>query len=420
MRKRECDFLLVLGFFTLVGASQSWASVTTVEGALCTLSQPAMLFVGKDGQKTSARVPVESQLTLKVGHAARWMVETSQGQLGFIDRSVLTSARCSLPPSFDAPKSATSDDAPNLDAGDLSETAAALELTRVVAEGADVAPELVQGQLAKVAETAAARDLGRATTGSRLLRVAVYDLDLTNISTGLGKATTDALLNEIRKLEGVSAIGMDEVREMLDFEAQRQSLGCDADDQCLAEIAGALGVDELITGSLREEAAGRSIVVKRIDQRRAEVRNTFNKRLAIGTGEEFLLALGDTVSTLYPKRPYRPGSRRGVSKKVVLRLNPPPVPAWVTFTTFGASVASFGAAGLFSYLAYLEHQDFVDPSAFTAGEPPPSAQYVSMEQHGKAYESTAMGMAIAGGVSLVGGVVMSLFTDWLGEEDADE
>ena len=134
MKTRERGLLLVLGFLTFVSASQSWASVTTVEGALCTLSQPAMLFVGKDGQKTSARVPVESQLTLKVGHAARWMVETSQGELGFIDRSVLTSARCSLPPNSDAPKSATPDDAPNLDAGDLSETAAALELTRVVAD----------------------------------------------------------------------------------------------------------------------------------------------------------------------------------------------------------------------------------------------------------------------------------------------
>ena len=125
---------------------------------------------------------------------------------------------------------------------------------------------------------------------SVLIRVAVYDLELSNISDGLGNATTEALLQEVRKLEGVSAIGMDEVREMLDFEAQRQAMGCDADDECLAEIAGALGVDEILTGKLSEEADGRMMVLKRIDQRRAQIRTTFDKRLNIGNGEEFLLS----------------------------------------------------------------------------------------------------------------------------------
>ena len=36
---------------------------------------------------------------------------------------------------------------------------------------------------------------------------------------------------------------------MLDFEAQRQAMGCDADDERLA-VAGALGVDEILTGKL--------------------------------------------------------------------------------------------------------------------------------------------------------------------------
>ena len=41
---------------------------------------------------------------------------------------------------------------------------------------------------------------------------------------------------------------------MLDFEAQRQAMGCDADDACLAEIAGALGVDEILTGMTEQMA----------------------------------------------------------------------------------------------------------------------------------------------------------------------
>ena len=189
---------------------------------------------------------------------------------------------------------------------------------------------------------AEARDQARrkmAAPGA-LIRVAVYDLELSNISKGLGSATTEALLQEVRKLEGVSAIGMDEVREMLDFEAQRQAMGCDADDACLAEIAGALGVDEILTGKLTEQADGRMMVLKRIDQRRAQVRETFDKRLEVGNGEEFLLSVGDAIQTLFSERQNRPGTKRGVSEKAVLRLNPPPIKSWMTYTAYGDGCSS--------------------------------------------------------------------------------
>ena len=61
----------------------------------------------------------------------------------------------------------------------------------------------------------------------------------------------DSLLAELRKLERVSVIGMDEVRAMLDIEAQKQALGCDDDEGCLAEIAGALGAPADIIGLAR-------------------------------------------------------------------------------------------------------------------------------------------------------------------------
>ena len=80
---------------------------------------------------------------------------------------------------------------------------------------------------------------------------------------------TSSLLAEVRKLEGASVIGMDEIREMINFEAQRQAMGCDADEACMAQIAGALGVDEIITGRLTEGSDGRNLLIRRINQRRA-------------------------------------------------------------------------------------------------------------------------------------------------------
>ena len=211
-----------------------------------------------------------------------------------------------------------------------------------MAEGVEIDAEVVAEQLAKVERAAKARKDARGTNETvgdgGLIRVAVYDLQLVNVGAGLGSATTEALLQEVRKLEGISAIGMDEIREMLDFEAQRQALGleCEADDACFAEIAGALGVDEIITGKLTEQADGRMMFIKRINQRRAEVVASHTERLTIGSGES-LLAIGPTTAKLYPKRSYRPGTTPGVPDQLVLRLNPPPIPRLVT------EVAGWGA-----------------------------------------------------------------------------
>ena len=141
---------------------------------------------------------------------------------------------------------------------------------------------------------------------------------------------TSSLLAEVRKLEGASVIGMDEIREMINFEAQRQAMGCEADEACMAQIAGALGVDEIITGRLTEGSDGRNLLIRRIDQRRAEVVGTVDKRLAIGNGRRVSLNIGPAVEGLYPNRPNRPGTTRGVPKKISLRLNPPPIAPMTT------------------------------------------------------------------------------------------
>ena len=62
------------------------------------------------------------------------------------------------------------------------------------------------------------------------------------------------------------------------------------------------------------------------------MRETFDKRLEVGNGEEFLLSVGDAIQTLFSERQNRPGTKRGVSEKAVLRLNPPPIKSWMTYT----------------------------------------------------------------------------------------
>jgi hypothetical protein len=65
------------------------------------------------------------------------------------------------------------------------------------------------------------------TSMARARRIAVYDLKLEGVDHSMGAVVTESLLGELRKLQGISAIGMDEVRDMLAFEHSKDQMGCD-------------------------------------------------------------------------------------------------------------------------------------------------------------------------------------------------
>jgi hypothetical protein len=82
---------------------------------------------------------------------------------------------------------------------------------------------------------------------------------------------SQALVTEVRKLDGIAAIGVGEIRAMLTQEYRRQMFGCAADTGCLAEIAGALGVDELVSSELVVDGNTSTFSVSRIVMRTTKV-----------------------------------------------------------------------------------------------------------------------------------------------------
>ncbi len=203
-----------------------------------------------------------------------------------------------------------------------------------LASGDDVGSERSVEELTAMGESAATSVVsaeGDVAPSTAPLRAAVYDLKLEGIEKNIGSVVTDSLLAEVRKLQGISAIGMDEIRDMLSHETNKQIMGCDSSEECLAEIAGALGVDVVITGSLSKVGDGHVINLRRINQEQAKVEGVFNQRLKAGSGQEFLLSVGPAIEQLFPERALRSGTERGVAKEVALRLDPPPLPP-IAFT----------------------------------------------------------------------------------------
>jgi hypothetical protein len=379
----------------------------------CKLGDTTKLFIAKDGKKYVAKLPKGTDLILKGNHGERTMVKTTSGKLGFVKASWLkqTCAFSTPEPVVVAKPKVVPANAP-----DAAETAAALQITAAAAETGNAAAKEVAAEMASTVEQArtvrqasASQDCEDRSSGR--FRVAVYNLELQNIPEGMGKVVSESLLAEVRKLEGISAIGMEEIYEMLQHEQSRQVMGCEADDACLAEIAGALGVDELVTGRLSEEADGRVFVIRRINQRRAEVVSTVNKRLKVGNGEEFLLAIGPGVEELYAGRENRPGTKRGVPKKVLLRLNPPPIDAVVTWSTIAAGAAALALGGTFAYLGSEQARDYENGAGLEAGRVSPDS-FRDLQSSGERNLMIGNVGLILGGTVALTSAIMSFFTDW--------
>ena len=183
----------------IVSAATAFASVTPAEGVRCELTSGAKLFLGQDGDTVSTQLEVGDSVTLKVSHSARWMVKTANGQLGFLAKDFMEQA-CTYLPAIQtqpAPAKVT----PALEASDIMETAAALDATKAAAEGTAIDRDVLRDQIAQVARTSKARRDARGEECGpgvkALIRVAVYDLELSNIPSRQ-RATTEALLRRLK------------------------------------------------------------------------------------------------------------------------------------------------------------------------------------------------------------------------------
>lgn len=251
-------------------------------------------------------------------------------------------------------------------------------------------------------------------------RVAVQDFVVEGVDSRVARVVQESLVEEVRKLERVSVISMEEVRAMLDLEAQRQLVGCDEEASCLAEIAGALGADVLVTGTVARVGDEHIIGVKRIDQRRAEVTATFSERLSAGDGSELLTSIGPAVERLFPEVPLRQGRARGVDEEVARRINPPPLPPWAFWTGAGTGGALAVATVASGAVWLLLQADYKAIGERARAEPVDGALLVETGERAQLAEIVTW--TLVGATAVAGGATLALtpFVDWLGYgEDAE-
>jgi TolB-like protein len=81
-------------------------------------------------------------------------------------------------------------------------------------------------------------------------KIAVLDLRDAGGGKDIAATLTDVVTVALNKLGVFDVLSRSDIQRMLQFEQQKQALGCESDTSCLAEIGGALGVALLVTGSV--------------------------------------------------------------------------------------------------------------------------------------------------------------------------
>jgi hypothetical protein len=264
---------------------------------------------------------------------------------------------------------------------------------------------------------ATANATANATAGAadRLLRVAVYDLVVGgDVAPRVGRIVTDAFVAELRKREGLSVVGLDEVRALVAHEAERQRAGC-ADDGCIAEIADALGADVLVAGGLSTIGDERVLALRRLTTDDATAAAAATLRLRPRGGEEFLAAVGPVVDQLFSDHPLRPGERAGVDPRLALRLNPPPIPAWATLSVGGAAATALAMAavtGVGLSSTQTAYGKLGDEAVAAGAAGFPGAELAAVRDAGAGWVTATNALLATATVLGTGAAVLAGWTNW--------
>jgi TolB-like protein len=248
----------------------------------------------------------------------------------------------------------------------------------------------------------------------RIVRVAMNDVAVDGVDPRVARVVAEGLLFELRKLERTNVISFDEVRQMLNLEAEKQAMGCESSESCLAQIADALGVDYLLLVSLARVGDTHVFGVRLLDQQNAAAAATFNKVLPAGNGVEFLGEVGPAIEALFPTVPLRTGQTRGVAEEQARRLVPPPVPPalfWSGVATSGTLLVGAAVAASAQVIFQGEYKAVLQRSQTNV------ESGATLVQLGEATRTAEVaGWALLGAGVVVGGlsIAMAPLTDFHG------
>jgi len=252
-------------------------------------------------------------------------------------------------------------------------------------------------------------------------RIAVLDVKArVGVTNELAQAVTDDVVAEVRRLlPNARVVSADEIRSTLKYDLTKRDMGCDV-TACLAEIGGALGVEQLVTGTLSKFGSTYLLSLKLVDPRSASVKRQFTKQIGGQSDEALLQAVAQGVGELFPEVPsplqapappppvpptitHQPAPTAAVAPPETLPAKSADANTWmpvVGWTGLGLSIASLAAGGILLGVAANQRS--------AANADPTAAGTYDKTQTANAESTAAIGCLVAGGVLLIPSLVFLL------------
>jgi hypothetical protein len=150
----------------------------------------------------------------------------------------------------------------------------------------------------------AAAPAGAADTGK--IQIAVMDLTAPKwLSAAVVASLTTTMSETVDSLGAFSATSNDDIRRMLDFESQKQLLGCEDSTLCLAELGGALGVSYTVSGTITALGNDLSIQLQLTNIKETRVESRESRQVSgeiAGLAKEMRAATTALMQPLLDKR----------------------------------------------------------------------------------------------------------------------
>lgn len=213
-------------------------------------------------------------------------------------------------------------------------------------------------------------------------KVAVPSLGYVGLPDSEGDVYADYFADRLAKESGADVVTRSQVAQLLGFERQKQLMGCSDGTSCTAELAGALGVDFIVTGSFAKLGTGFTVTLKLVDVRTATALASESERVAnVDRLFEMLVTIaGRMGERLAPKR------KAGA-------------PVWIAYAAAGA----LGAASLLTFIGAK-----TDAEALRSGTFMTSAQLQETARRGGLLQVVSGALLAGSSAALIAAIVWTV------------
>lgn len=103
--------------------------------------------------------------------------------------------------------------------------------------------------------------------------VAILELKASGVEESIVANLTELFTAEAGKIPGYKVLGRSEVKELVGYEIEKQSLGCTDESKCMTDLGNALGADLVVTGTVGKVGDSFVLNIKLFDTKRVEARH---------------------------------------------------------------------------------------------------------------------------------------------------